>query len=82
MSEVQENTLRNMEEQNAALRAQNEALRNLCSTMADEFKENSSLYRSMLEQNKTLSQEAYSSILSEIKQMHSTIKDLQVRDLN
>ncbi|XP_042203503.1 ranBP2-like and GRIP domain-containing protein 3 isoform X1 [Homarus americanus] len=87
LSEVQENTLRNMEEQNAALKAQNEALRNFCTTMADEFKENASLYRSMLDQNKSLSQEVYASIIKEMKQIHSTLlvetKDLQstVKDL-
>lgn len=67
-----------MEEQNGALKSQNEALRNFCTTLADEFKENSSLYRTMLDQNKSISQEAYNSILNEIKQVHSTIKDLQV----
>lgn len=85
LSEVQENTLRNMEEQNATLReqiaglrAQNETLRNFCTTMAEDLKENSSLYRSMLEQNKKLSHEAHASLLGEIKLVHSTNVDLQV----
>ncbi|KAK8724994.1 hypothetical protein OTU49_011020 [Cherax quadricarinatus] len=79
LSEVQENTLKNMEEQNAALKVQNEALRNFCTTMASEFKENSSLYRSMLDQNKLFCQEAYTSILNEMKQIYSTVKDLQAQ---
>ncbi|KAK4319922.1 hypothetical protein Pmani_009183 [Petrolisthes manimaculis] len=86
LSEVQENTLRNMEEQNAALReqigalrVQNETLRNFCTTMAEDVKENSSLYRSMLEQNKKLSQEAHASLLGEIKLVHCANKDLQTQ---
>lgn len=68
-----------MEEQNAALRAQNEALRDTCATMAQEVKENASLFRSILEQNKSISQEAYNAVLNEMKQVQISIKDLQVR---
>lgn len=71
--------MRNMEEQNAALRAQNEALRDTCATMAQEVKENASLFRSILEQNKSISQEAYNAVLNEMKQVQISIKDLQVR---
>lgn len=85
LSEVQENTLRNMEEQNATLReqitglrAQNETLRSFCTTMAEDLKENSSLYQSMLEQNKNVSHEAHISLLEEIKLLHSSIVNLQV----
>ena len=68
-----------MEEQNAALKAQNEALRDLCTSMADGFRENSSLYRSMLEQNRAISQDAYTSVLGEVRQMHATIKENQTQ---
>lgn len=66
-----------MDEQNAALKAQNEALRELCTSMADGFRENSSLYRSMLEQNRAISQDAYTSVLGEVRQMHATMKETQ-----
>ena len=66
-----------MEEQNAALKAQNEALRDLCTSMADGFRENSSLYRSMLEQNRAISQDTYTSVVGEVSQMHTTIKETQ-----
>ncbi|CAL4133606.1 unnamed protein product, partial [Meganyctiphanes norvegica] len=79
LTEVQENTLKHMDEQNQALRAQNEALRNMCSTISQEFKDHGNLYRSMLEQNKNLSQEAYHSILNEVKQLHATMKDMQTQ---
>lgn len=79
LSEVQENTLRSMEEQNAALRAQNEALRDLCTSMADGFRENSNLYRSMLEQNRAISQDAYTSVLGEVRQVHAALKETQTQ---
>ncbi|KAK8396428.1 hypothetical protein O3P69_005465 [Scylla paramamosain] len=79
LSKVQETTLRNMEEQNTALKAQNDALRDLCTSMADGFRENSSLYRSMLEQNRAISQDAYTSVLGEVRQMHATIKENQAQ---
>ncbi|XP_050685892.1 E3 SUMO-protein ligase RanBP2-like isoform X2 [Eriocheir sinensis] len=79
LSEVQENTLRSMEEQNAALKAQNQALRDLCTSMADGFRENSNLYHSMLEQNRALSQDAYTSVLGEVRQVHSALKDTQTQ---
>ena len=76
LTEVQENTLKHMEEQNCALRSQNQALRDTCSTMANEFKENAALYRSILEQNKSLSQDCYNSILCELSQIHNSVKDV------
>lgn len=79
LTEVQENTMKHMDEQNQALKAQNEALRNMCSTISQEFKDHGNLYRSMLEQNKNLSQEAYHSILNEVKQLHATMKDMQTQ---
>lgn len=85
LSEVQENTMRNMEEQNATLkeqiaglRAQNETLRNFCTTMAEDLKKNSSLCQSMLEQNKNSSHEAHISLLEEIKLIYSSNVNLQV----
>lgn len=79
LSEVQENTLKSMEEQNAALKAQNEALRDLCTSMADGFRENSNLYRSMLEQNRAISQDAYTSVVGEVRQVHAALKETQAQ---
>lgn len=79
LSEVQENTLRSMEEQNSALKAQNQALRDLCTSMADGFRENSNLYHSMLEQNRALSQDAYTSVLGEVRQVHAALKETQTQ---
>lgn len=68
-----------MEEQNTALKAQNEALRDLCTSMADGFRENSNLYRSMLEQNRAISQDAYTSVLGEVRQVHAALKETQTQ---
>ena len=78
LTEVQENTLKHMEEQNLALRSQNQALRDTCSTMANEFKENAALYRNILDQNKTLSQDCYNSILLELNKITTNLRDLNV----
>lgn len=68
-----------MEEQNAALKAQNEALRDLCTSMADGFREHSNLYRSMLEQNRAISQDTYTSVLGEVRQVHAALKETQTQ---
>ena len=78
LTTVQEQTLQNLCEQNSALRTHNTALRETCNTMALQVKENTDLFRSILEQNKTISMDCYQNVLCEIKQLHPTMKELQV----
>ncbi|XP_076059826.1 E3 SUMO-protein ligase RanBP2-like isoform X4 [Oratosquilla oratoria] len=77
LSKIQEMTLRTIEEQNSSLRVQNEALTQTFITMAQNFRENVALNRSLLDQNKKFFQESNSSILDELKNIHEAIKDLQ-----
>ncbi|XP_066979899.1 E3 SUMO-protein ligase RanBP2 isoform X2 [Macrobrachium rosenbergii] len=73
LTEVQEHSLRNLEEQNSALRSQNEELRKLCATISKESNHSASMYREMLEQNKTCSQEALNSILTAIHNLQTHV---------
>ncbi|KAK7072855.1 hypothetical protein SK128_020456 [Halocaridina rubra] len=82
ITDIQEHTLRNMEEQNAALRSQNEALRKLCTSINEDFKENNALYRSIMEQNKAPSTEVFASLITEIKQIPNNFQDAFTSLLN
>ncbi|KAB7495494.1 E3 SUMO-protein ligase RanBP2, partial [Armadillidium nasatum] len=77
LTEIQQNTIKNIEEHNAALRAQNEALLQTCQTMAAEFKENVAFYKSYIEQ-KSSSLDHMNPVLDQMKQLQAAIKNLQI----
>ncbi|KAF2363400.1 Zinc finger RanBP2-type [Trinorchestia longiramus] len=77
LTSVQEQTLQNLCEQNAALRNQNSALRDTCNAVSSQVKENAQLFRTILENNKSMSLDCYYNILTEIKTVSSSVKDLQ-----
>ena len=67
LTTVQEQTLQNLSEQNAALRCHNNTLKETCNTMSLQVKENTQLFRSILEQNKTVSMDCFNNLLTEVK---------------
>ncbi|XP_047739959.1 E3 SUMO-protein ligase RanBP2 isoform X2 [Hyalella azteca] len=76
LTTVQEQTLQNLCEQNSALRTHNAALRETCNTVATQVKENAQLFRSILEQNKSMSMDCYSHILTQVKGISGSVDEL------
>ena len=78
LTTVQEQTLHNLSEQNAALRSHNNTLMDTCNIMAQQAKEIKQLFRSILEQNKSFSVDCFNSLHDELKTLLPAIRELQV----
>ena len=76
LMEIQQNTIKNVEEHNSALRSQNETLLQTCQTMASEFKQHMNFYKKMMDTKRE--SENISSITDELKGIHDAMKNLQL----
>lgn len=74
LTDIQQNTIKNIEEHNAALRSQNETLIQTCQTMMSELKDR------YLEQRNVsaVGVDLNAPILDQLKQLEATVKNLQV----